>query len=355
MFDESQLSLFRRLIASPSPSGFEQPIQAVIREAVDMFTDEVRTDVHGNVIATLNPAGRPRVMLTAHCDELGFLIRYIDEQGFLYFAPIGGYDPSTLPGERVQIQGPDGLVLGVIGRKPVHSLEHDEREKAPKMKDLWIDIGASGREEAQKRAPVGSIATRAAQLETLHGDLVVSRALDDKSGIFAVLEATRRISEQRERLKASVSFVSAVQEEVGSRGAVTSAYSVEPDIAIAVDVTPTTDHPMTSKQEMGEVKINGGPVITIGGFINPRVYQLLVSVTKEAGLAYQVDPQSAYTWTDTDNIQVARSGVATGLVSIPCRYLHTGSEIVSLKDVDQVATVLANFVLALEKETNIIP
>lgn len=353
--EESRIAFLRSMIASPSPSGFEQRVQQVIREEVQNYTDELRTDVHGNVIATLNPGGSPRVMLTAHCDELGFLVRYIDDKGFIYFAPIGGFDPSTLPGERVHIHTANGPIVGVIGRKPAHLLSGEERGKAPKLSELWIDIGVTSKEEAQELAPVGSIATRAALLEPLRGDLVVSRALDDKSGVFTVIEAVRRISEQREKLKAAVFFVSAVQEEVGMRGARTGAYGVEPLIAVAVDVTFTSDHPQTSKHEIGDVRLNGGPVITIGGHINPRVYQMLVTAADEAGIAYQIDPQAAGTGTDTDVIQVTRGGVATGLVSIPCRYLHTGSEIVSLKDIDEVAEVLSRFVLALSEQTNVIP
>lgn len=353
--DEARVAFLKRIIDSPSPSGFEQPVQQVIREEVSQYTDEVRTDVHGNVIAALNPSGRPRVMLTAHCDELGFLVRYVDDQGFIYFAPIGGFDPSTLPGNRVTINTPNGPVLGVIGRPPIHTLSSEERSKAPKLSSLWIDIGASSKEEALALVPLGSSGTRAAQLERLRGDVMVSRALDDKSGIFAVVEAMRRIHEQRNALKAGVFFVSAVQEEVGLRGSRTGAFGVDPLIAIAVDVTFTTDHPGTSKQELGEVKVNGGPVLTVGGHINPRVFQLLTQAAKEAGLTYQVDAQSANTSTDTDVIQVVRAGVATGLVSIPCRYLHTGSETASLKDIDEVAEVLARFVLALDEHTNVIP
>jgi tetrahedral aminopeptidase len=352
---ESRIAYLRRLIASPSPSGFEQRVQQIIREEIQFYTDELHTDIHGNVVAALNPGGEPRVMLTAHCDELGFLVRYIDDKGFIYFAPIGGFDPSTLPGERVQIHTAPGPVPGVIGRKPIHLLQREERDKAPKLSELWIDIGVASREEAQALVPIGSFATRAAQLEPLRGDLVVSRALDDKSGVFAVIEAMRRISEQRNKLKAGVFFVSAVQEEVGLRGARTGAFGVEPLIAIAVDVTYTSDHPQTSRYEIGEVNLNGGPVITVGSHINPRVYQMLVAAANQAGIAYQIDPQAASTGTDTDVIQVSRAGVATGLVSIPCRYLHTGSEIVSLKDIDEVAELLARFVLALDEQTNVIP
>jgi putative aminopeptidase FrvX len=353
--EESRIAFLRRLIASPSPSGFEQPAQQVIREEIGHYSDEVRTDVHGNVIAALNPGGQPRVMLTAHCDELGFLIRHIDEQGFLYFAPIGGFDPATLPGNRVQIQTPNGPVLGVIGRKPIHLMRGEERERMPKLSDLWIDIGATSGEEARQAVPLGSVATRAAELEVMRGDVVTSRALDDKSGIFSVVEAMRRIHERRSELKAAVYFVAAVQEEVGLRGARTAAYGVDPLVAVAVDVTFTSDHPGTSKQELGEIKLNGGPVISLGGNINPRIYQLLVKAANEAGFAWQIDPQPSHTGTDTDMIQVTRAGVATGLVSIPCRYLHTGSEIASLRDMDQVAEVLARATLAIDRETNVIP
>ena len=353
--DESRLAFLRRMIASPSPSGFEQPVQRVIREEIRQYTDEAHTDVHGNVIATLNPSGQPRVMLTAHCDELGFLIRYIDNDGFLYFAPIGGFDPSTLPGIRVEIHTTAGPLLGVIGCKPTHLMSHDEHTRAPKLAEMWIDIGAANREEAQKLVPLGSVATRAAQLERLRGDLVVSRALDNKAGIFTLLETMRRLFVQRKALKAEVLFVSSVQVEVGSRGALTSTYDVNPLIAVAVDVTFTSDHPGVSKHEIGEVKLNGGPVITIGGRINPRVYAMLVKAAEDGRLAWQLDCQASFTGTDTDHIQVTRSGVATGLVSIPCRYMHTGSEVVSLKDIDEVADMLTRFVLAINEETNVIP
>ena len=353
--EESRIAFLQRLINSPSPSGFEQRVQQVIREEMQLYTDEQRTDVHGNVIAALNPNANPRVMLTAHCDELGFLVRFIDEKGFIYFATIGGFDPSTLPGERVQIHTANGPILGVIGRKPVHLLQSDERGKAPKLSEMWIDIGVNSKEEAQELVAIGSIATRAAQLEKLHGDLVVSRALDDKSGVFTVVEAMRRLYGQREKLNAGVFFVSAVQEEVGLRGAHTSAFGVDPLIAIAVDVTFTSDHPQTSKHEIGDIRLNGGPVISIGGRINPRIYQMLIDAADEAGIAYQIDPQASGTGTDTDVIQVSRAGVATGLVSIPCRYLHTGSEIVSLKDIDEIAELLSRFVLALDAQTNVIP
>jgi tetrahedral aminopeptidase len=353
--DESRVAFLRRMIAAPSPSGFEQPVQQVIREELQQHSDQVRTDVHGNVIATLNPGGKPRVMLTAHCDEIGFMVRYIDEHGFIYFAPIGGHDAATLGGERVHLHAPAGPILGVIGSRAIHTQGRDERGKVPPLSEMWIDIGTTNGEDVKELIPIGTVATRAAQLEPLRGELIASRALDNKAGIFTIVEAMRRLHERREQLKASVFCVSAVQEEVGSRGARTSAYEVDPLIALVVDVTFASDHPQTSKHDLGDVKLNGGPVLTIGGRVNPRVYQLLVEAATQAEMAYQFDPQASYTGTDTDIIQISRGGVATGLVNIPLRYMHTGSEIVSLKDLDEVAELLARFVLLVDEETNVIP
>lgn len=352
---EAQYTLLQRLVGSPSPSGFEQKAQQVVREEVQAYADEVQTDVHGNVIASLNPNGYPRVMLTAHIDELGFLIRYIDEQGYLYFAPIGGYDAATLPGARVIVYTPGGPVPGVIGCKAIHLMDGDERRRVPSTHDMWIDIGVSSQQEAQELVPLGSAATRAAQLARLRGDLVVSRALDNKAGIGAIIEALRRLRERSEQLHASVYLVSAVQEENGSRGSQTSAYTIDPQVALTVDVTFASDHPETSKIQLGDVKLGGGPGITIGGFVNPRIYEGMMAIAEKAQIPYQYDVEPARTGTDNDNIQVTRGGIATGLLNIPCRYMHSSSEVVSLKDIDATAELMAHFVLSLNKETNLIP
>ena len=352
---EAQYDLLQRLVASPSPSGFEQRAQQVVREELQAYVDEIRTDVHGNVIAALNPTGNPRVMLTAHIDELGFLIRYINEQGYLYFTPIGGFDPSTLQGGRVIVHAPGGPVLGVIGCRAAHLLDSDERGKTPSLQDMWIDIGATSEEEARQLVPLGTAATRATQPEILRGDLVVSRALDNKSGICAIIEAMRRLHERREQLSAAVFLVSAVQEEVGLRGSRTSAYTVDPQVALTVDVTFASDHPQTSKIRLGDVKLGGGPGITIGSFVNPRIYEGLMATADKAEIAYQYDVQSGHTGTDNDGIQIIRGGVATGLLNIPCRYMHSASEVVSLKDIDATAELMAQFVLSLNAETNLIP
>lgn len=347
---ESFAHMLEHLVASPGPSGFETAIQQVVREELHGYVDDMRVDVHGNLIASLNATGRPRVMLTAHCDELGFLIRYIDEQGFLFFAPIGGFDPATLPGSRVQVHTPAGSILGIIGCKPMHLIAGDELGKAPRMADMWIDIGAASREEAQQLVPLGTHATRAAQFERLRGDLVVSRALDNRSGLCSVIEAMRRIQARRDSLKAGVYLVSAVQEEIGTRGAQTSAYTIHPDIALSVDVTFASDQPETSKQRLGDVRLGSGPGITLGGFVNSHISRRLMAVAKEAEIPFQFDIQGGCTGTDNDVIQVTHGGVATGLLNIPSRYMHSGSEVVSLRDIELTAELIARFVLSLDED-----
>ncbi|MGH2506130.1 MAG: M20/M25/M40 family metallo-hydrolase [Ktedonobacteraceae bacterium] len=353
--DESRFTFLQRLVASPSPSGFEQPAQAVVRAEVQQFADEVRTDVMGNVIAALNPTGMPRVMLTAHCDELGFLIRYIDERGFLYFSTIGGFDPSTLPGERVYVHTPAGPLLGVLGRKPIHLMEGKEREQAPDLKEMWIDIGVESKAEAQKLVPLGCVATRANQLEHLRGDLVVSRGMDNKSSILTIMETMRLLHAQRDQLKAAVFFVSSVQEEIGGNGAALAAHGIDPQIALTVDVTFGSDHPQTTEVMLGDVKLGGGPTITTGAFVSPRIFQLLTEAAKAADMAYQLDLQARRTSTDNDSVRLTHAGIATGLLNIPCRYMHSSSEVVSLKDIEQTGELMARFVLALDEKTDLIP
>lgn len=353
--DDARIAFLKRLVASPSPSGFEQPAQQVVREEIQQFADEVHTDVLGNVIAALNPGGKPRVMLTAHCDELGFLIRYIDERGFLYFSPIGGFDPSTLPGERVYVHTPSGPVLGVLGCKPIHLMSSKERSHAPDLTEMWIDIGVSSKSEALDLVPLGCVATRAHQLEHLRGDLVVSRGMDNKSSVLALVEAMRRLHEQREQLQAGVFFVASVQEEIGGNGAALAAHALNPQIALTVDVTFTADHPQTSEARVGDVKLGGGPGITTGAFVSPRIFQLLTETAKAAEMAYQLDLQAGHTYTDNDSIRMTRSGIATGLLNIPSRYMHSSSEVVSLKDIEQTGELIARFVLTLNEQTNLIP
>jgi len=353
--DDTHLALLTRLVDSPSPSGFEQPAQQVVREELLSFADEVRTDTIGNVIGVLHATGRPRVMLTAHCDELGFLIRAIDERGFLYFSSIGTFDPCTLVGERVHVHTPSGVIRGVLGRKPIHLLTAREREQAPDLAQMWIDIGVSSKAEAQALVTPGCVATRAQELERLRADLVVSRSMDNKSSILALIGAMRLLHEQRALLKAGVFFVSSVQEEIGGQGAALAAYGIDPDLALIVDVTFTSDHPQTSEIELGDIKLGKGPALTTGAFVSPRVFQLLTQSAQSAGIAYQLDIQARHTFTDNDSVRLTRAGIATGLLNLPCRYMHSSSEVVSLQDIEQTSQLIAQLVLSLDAQTSLVP
>lgn len=354
--DEPVFSFFKRLADSPSPSGYEQPAQRVWREYVGPHVDEVHTDVMGNTWGVLRGPERPRVMLAGHVDEIGLMVQYVDDQGFLYFAPVGGVDAHLLPGQRVRVHGRNGPVLGVIGRKPIHLLEQDERTKVVKIKDLAVDIGAKDRQDAEAQVAVGDPMTFAVEMERLGGnDRVCARGLDDKMGSFVVAETLRRLSARRGELRCSVFGVSTVQEEVGLRGGRTSAYGIDPDVGICVEVTFATDHPGVDKKAIGDVQVGKGPVLSRGPNINPRVFSLLRESAREAGIALQYEAAPRATGTDANVMQLNRSGVATALVEIPLRYMHTPAEVLSLADVDAAADLLVAFLLKVGPGADWIP
>ena len=240
---------FYRLIETPSPSGYEEKIQRVVREYVKGFVDDIRVDSHGNVIAARNPDAPFRVMFAGHCDQLGVMVNYVDPEGFVYILPLGGWDPQTLVGVRVTIWAKNGPVEGVIGRKPIHLLNEEERKRVPKITDLWVDIGAANKEEAERVVRVGDCGTIPLEYRELLNGLISAPATDDKAGVWVVMEALRRIDPAK--LKVGVFAVSTVQEEVGLRGARTSSYGIDPQVGIAVDVTHATDCPTIEKKISG--------------------------------------------------------------------------------------------------------
>lgn len=347
------LAFLQQLADTPGPSGYEQPVQEAFRKYVAEWADEVRTDVLGNVIAIRNPGGKPRVMLAGHADEIGFQVRYISEEGMLYFGSIGGHDPAVAVGQRVVVHTANGPVPGVLGRKAVHILTPEERDRTPKLKDMWIDIGTANREEAQKVVQVGDCVTYAARFERLQGDLCTARSFDDKVGAFVVAE-TLRLLEAKD-LRASVCAVATVQEEIGLRGAITSAFGLAPDVGIAVDVGHSTDYPGADKTTGGDIKLGGGPMIARGAHINPRVFALLTEAAVSNEIPYVVEAVPGGTGTDADALQISRAGVAAGVVSIPLRYMHTPNEVLSLSDVENAARLLAAFVERLTGEEDWIP
>ena len=344
---------FRQLIQTPSPTGFEEKIQSVVRDCMTPCADTITTDVHGNVIAAKNPDAPLRVMLAGHCDQIGLLVNYIDAEGFLYVLQLGGWDAPMLLGQRVIVWSESGPIPGVIGKKPIHLLTDDEKTKVVKVQDLWIDIGAKNKEEAEKLVEIGSPVTMELEYRVLQNDRVAAPGTDDKAGVWVVMEALRRADASK--LKCAVYAVSTVQEEVGLRGAKTSAYGIDPQVGIAVDVTFATDCPTIEKKQNGEVALGGGPVIARGPNMNNKLAASLVKTANDYEIAYQICAEGRITGTDANSIQVNRSGVATGLVSIPNRYMHSPVEVVSLKDMDAAADLLARFLESLEPDASFIP
>ncbi len=351
MLRDDSIEFLRSLVDTPSPSGFEHPAQQVWRRYVGQFVDKVEYDVQGNSIGILNETGKPRVMLIGHCDEVGFMVRYVNDQGFIFFSAIGGIDPNIVPAKRVLIQTKKGPVKGVVGRVAIHMQDKDEGKKPPKIHELWIDIGARNKKEALRRVAIGDPIVFDSGFEMLSGRLAVARGFDDKMGAFAVAEALRILS-RRKRLKAAVYGVASVQEEISFAGATTSAFAIKPDVAIAVDVTNATDTPGVSKERYGEIKLGKGPVIDRGSSVSPAVDEMLRKTAEKHRIPYQTSASPARTGTDADAVFVSRRGVACGLVSVPNRYMHTPIEVIHLDDLEQCARLMAAFVAGLDPKVD---
>lgn len=337
------------LLHARSPSGYEAEAQAVFDQYVGPSADKYDNDALGNRIATLNLKGDPVLMLAGHLDELGLIITYINDQGFLYFDTIGGHDRIVISGRRVRIQTARGIITGVTGKRAVHLMDEADRKKVPERHEMWIDIGVSSKKEALKRVSVGDVATYDHEFELINGSIGTARAFDNKVGAYIVGETLVRLASSKSKLAAKVVSVGTVQEEVGVRGATTSAYAIKPHIAIAVDVGHATDHPDCDNRKFGEFKLGGGPMICRGSNINPKIYQLLVSAAKRARVPYQIEADPRPIGSDARAMQISGVGVATGAISVPLRYMHTPSEMVDLKDVENCVRLLVEFAKGLKK------
>lgn len=345
-----------RLLDAHGPSGFEAAPARVWREEAGTFADDVWLDVHGNSFAAVGDEEAPRVMVAGHIDEIGLMVHHIDDDGYVYVQPVGGWDPQVLVGQRVAILTGDGEVPGVIGRKAIHLIDREEREKAVKLKDLWIDIGARDGDEARGRIEVGDVAVLASDTLELANDRFAARSIDDRIGVLVALEALRRAAEKGLSVRAVA--VATTQEEIGYRsggGAAPSTYDLDPVAALAVDVTHATDHPSVDRKEFGDIDLGGGPVLTRGAVVNPVLLRLLREAAGEAGIAFQVHAAPSATGTDADSMYTARSGVATAVVSVPNRYMHSPSQLVAASDVEKAAELIATFLARLTGEETYLP
>jgi putative aminopeptidase FrvX len=349
------LAFLTSLANSPSPSGFEQPAAQIFRTYTERFADVVQTDVTGNVIAVLNPKAESRIMLAGHIDEIGFLVHYIDDDGLLRFSGIGGHDEVTPVGQRVWVGGKT-RVPGVVGSRAFHLLSPDEKAQRPTLKDLWIDIGARSRSEAEAAVRLGDPIVFQQEFHALMGDRAAARGFDNTAGAVIIAEAMRLLK-QDGGLHADIGLyaVATVQEEIGSRGAETATFAIRPRTGLVVDMDHATDLPGIDEAQHGTLKTGNGPTISRGANVNPVVFDLLTAAAREERIPYQVSVFAAATPTDAKAMQVSRAGVATGLVGVPLRYMHTPSETLSLTDVDDCARLVAAYCRRVTPNTDFRP
>ena len=338
----------RELLASRSPSGQEAEAQAVFDSFVEPKADSYEKDVLGNRIATLNPDGDPSVLLAGHLDELGFIIKYIDDRGFLFFDTIGGHDRIMISGRRVRITTKNGVVTGVTGKRAIHLMDTSEREKVPKIHNMWIDLGVSSKAEAEALVRVGDTGTYDHEFELINGSIGTARAFDNKTGAYIAGETLRRLADDSD-LVAKVISVGTAQEEIGTRGAMTSTHASAPDYGIAIDVSHATDFPDADNKRFGASKLGGGVLIGRGPQLNPLVSNSLIEVAEANNIPFQLEAERGVISNDSRSIQVAGPGVATGTIGIPLRYMHTPSEMVDLDDVEACVQLLVDWIMTLKK------
>ena len=346
---EASLNFLRTLVNMPSPTGHETRGQRVWLDYAGQFADETFSDAYGNCVAVLNQGGGPRIMLAAHADEIAMAVNYIDDHGFIYVRRMGGIDAAITKAQRVFIHTRDGAVKGVVGNVAPHLTKQEGDPKPPKIHDIFIDIGVSTRKEAEKLIRVGDPITLTDEFDILRGDLAVARAFDNRIGTFAVAEALRLLKESKVKFNAEVCAVSNVQEEVGLLGARQIAYSLKPDIALVVDVTHATDYPTVSKAQHGDIQVGKGPALTHGGCNHSEVVKRLEQVADKKKIPLQHEAMSATSGTDTDVIFWTRGGIASALISLPNRYMHSPVEVVSLRDLELIPQLMTAFVQSLKK------
>lgn len=344
MRDES-FDFLKHLLETPAPSGFEPPSQRVWATYVREFAGSVESDAYGNVYATLDARPGPKILIGGHADELGMMVNYISDDGFIYFKGIGGVDRAMLRGRRVFIHGPDGLVPGVTGHLAIHMQDPDDRKKVPEFHEVFIDIGARSREEAGKLVRVGDPITKDGNVVRLANDRIAARSCDNRIGIWSAAETLRLLSEKKSELQASIVAASTVQEENGLIGATMAGFRVKPDIALVIDVTHATDIPICSKARHGDVKLGQGPVISIGSSNHPVLVERFRSVAQKAGIPIQFEANPRYTGTDADAIFIQHGGIPTISLGLPNRYMHSPVEVIDLGDLTALAELLAAFCL----------
>lgn len=353
--DQRSLDFLKRLLDCPGPSAYEAIPARAWREEAAGFADGVHADISGNSFATLNSAAAPRVLLAGHIDEIGVMVTHVDEDGYLSFDTIGGWDHQVFVGQRVQLLTRRGVVTGVIGKRAIHLMSKEDREKVSKAEDLWIDVGASSQKDAEALVEVGDAGVLASSVLEFPKGRIVSRSLDNRVGSFVVLEALRRLTAERPAAQVIAAVMTREEISYTGGGARAGVAGVDAKVAVIVDVTHATDTPGIEKRKHGDIKLGGGPVLTRGASVNPVVFELLRAAAEAEEIPFRVEAASRDTSTDADNVFNALRGVATGLVSIPLRYMHSPNEMVAFEDLERTARLLAAFARRVTPEMDFIP
>ncbi|GJG69150.1 hydrolase [Prevotella lacticifex] len=333
------------ILAIPSPSGNEQLLTKKFADFVAPMVDRVTVDTIGNVIAYRkgNGSGK-RVMIVAHADEVAMMVTYIDDNGFVHFQEVGAVDTNILPEQIVEIHHVGKTVAGVIGKKPLHLQEKSEYAKDWATEELWIDLGVKSKAEAEKLVEVGDYITYKTQPFFLQSNNIVSKSLDDKSGLAVMMEVAQCLKD--ESVDDDIYFVASVQEELGARGAQVAAQSIKPDIAIAVDTTHAVDYPSVSPERIGDISLGKGVVVTKGPNIDLSLAQQLTKIARESDINFQLQAISHQTGSDINPIQLVEAGVKTALLSIPLRYMHSPNEVACLEDMMSAGELLKKFCMS---------
>ncbi|MBS3821358.1 MAG: M20/M25/M40 family metallo-hydrolase [Planctomycetes bacterium] len=337
------------LLTTPSPSGHESAAQKLWCDYVRDAADDVKTDAYGNAVAVVKGSGGPKILLDGHMDEIGMMVKHIDDKGFVYIQRIGGVNAALCSGKRVNIHAAKGIVRGVIGATAIHLIDKDKDQKPPKWHELFIDIGVKDGKAARKRIAVGDAVTFVDDFEQLDRNIAIARAFDNRIGCFLIAEVLRKVAAGRRKPTCSLYACSSVQEETGCNGAQMNVANVKPDVAIAVEVTHATDTPGIDAKKHGEVTMGDGPTVSIGREHHPVVVRRLRDVAEAKNIDYQVETFSLTGGTDAYVMWNKIGGVPAALISIPTRYMHSTVEMVDLRDLAKGIDWLAEFVLDVKK------
>ena len=351
---KNQLKFLKQLLETPSPTGCETSVAALVRDRVRDVADDIETNSMGSVHARLCGSGSgPSIMMAAHMDEVGLMVHYISDDGFLSVSSVGGVDAAILPGLRVDVHTKAATLRGVVGRKPIHLIKADERKTVTPLDQLVIDLGMPG-DKVRELVRIGDEITYGVGFEEFGEGMAVSRAFDDKCGVWIGTRVLEELKKQG-RGKGDFVFAGTVQEEIGVRGGETSAFGIHPDVGLAFDVTHATDYPGIAQTKYGKIVCGEGPVIARGPNINPLVFERLVAAAEAEGIPYQIEAEPSVTGTDARAIQMQHGGIPTGLVSVPLRYMHTPTEVVCLADLENTVKLITRFVLDMEENAAFVP